>query len=392
MRHHLIAASLFALLAACASTPTEPAALPASATAAEVSAPGGLPVLTPISPMPSAPLDRSAALTRISVGSCMKQEDDQSIWTQIAAGAPQLFLFIGDNVYGDVYSGDPLMPELRDAYARLAQSAPFKAFRERVPVMPIWDDHDYGLNDAGATFPLRFGGEALFEEAWALPANDPRRARPGVYHTEIVGPPGQRVQIILLDTRFFRSDLKATDEKNAPGKERYLPDSDPSKTMLGDAQYAWLAAELEKPAEVRLIVSSIQVLAEGHGWEAWRTLSADRQRFYDTLAASGADGIVLLSGDRHSGALYRNDRALPYPLYELTTSSLNAPASVWRAKSGETRVEEDPARLGDMYYDVNYGEVGIDWTKGVVSLTLRGGAGDVLTAKELALKDLRYGE
>ena len=73
-------------------------------------------------------------------------------------------------------------------------------------------------------------------------------------------------------TRFFRSALKPTDDFGKPGKERYLPDDDPEKTMLGDAQWAWLWEELQKPADLRLLVSSVQVVSEGHGWEAWKML------------------------------------------------------------------------------------------------------------------------
>ncbi len=58
---------------------------------------------------------------------------------------------------------------------------------------------------------------------------------------------GMRVQVILLDMRWFRSPLKITDQRGAPGKERYLPDPDPTKTMLGETQWAWLADELRKP-------------------------------------------------------------------------------------------------------------------------------------------------
>jgi alkaline phosphatase D len=105
------------------------------------------------------------------------------------------------------------------------------------------------------------------------------------------------VQVILLDTRFFRSPLKPTDQRNAPGRERYLPDEDPTKTMLGEAQWAWLADRLREPAEVRLIVSSVQVLAEGHGWERWGNFPRERQRLYDLIRDTGARGVVYLSGD-----------------------------------------------------------------------------------------------
>ncbi|ADM09024.1 putative phosphodiesterase/alkaline phosphatase D [Parvularcula bermudensis HTCC2503] len=358
----------------------------------QASASGPSLTLTPIIPMLSKPLPPETRLTRIAFGSCLKQEDDQSIWQTVEASDPDLFLFIGDNVYGDIYSGDPAMPELRSAYNTLAKSTPFASLRANVPVMAVWDDHDYGLNDAGGTFALKYGTEALFEEAWALPADDPRRARDGVYTSDIVGPSGERVQIILLDTRFFRDDLLPTDQRNAPGKERYLPDPDRSKTMLGEAQYAWLVKELQKPADLRIIVSSIQVIAEGHGWEAWNTLPAERQRLYDTIGASGAEHVILLSGDRHAGGLYKTHRALPYPLYEITSSSLNAPASVWRAQSGETRMEAGPNRLGPMMYEANFGLIDIDWSRRMVTLSLADATGAPAQAIKVSFAELQISD
>ena len=115
-----------------------------------------------------------------------------------------------------------------------------------------------------------------------------------MYDARTFGPPSMRVQVILLDTRFFRSPLKPTDERGAPGKERYLPDDDPAKTMLGDAQWAWLAERLREPAALRLIVSSIQVLAEGHGWERWSNLPKERQRLFDLIRDTGARSVLFL--------------------------------------------------------------------------------------------------
>lgn len=384
MKHLFLASTAF-LLAGCVSVSVDQTASPD--TPQKTPAAQGE-TLVPVIPMVSKALDRSAPLSRIAVGSCLKQEDDQGVWNTVANANPDLLLFIGDNVYGDIWSKDPAMPELRQAYNTLARSEPFAKVRAKMPVLPIWDDHDYGLNDAGGSFNLKYGTEALFEEAWALDGDDPRRARDGVYHAEIVGPVGQRVQIILLDTRFFRSDLKATDERNAKGKERYVPDPDPAKTMLGQAQYEWLQAELQKPAELRLIVSSIQVIAEGHGWEAWRTLPTDRQRLYDTIDAAGADRVVLISGDRHAGALYRKDDVLDYPLYELTASSLNAPQSVWRAEQNNTYVEPGPYRLGGMEYEVNFGTVDVDWMRREVTLSLRGADGERLQAETIGFTEI----
>lgn len=384
---HAILCSSFALLGCATIIEPEPDA-PSQTEVVEQTNPTENGGIQSVIPMPSVPLDMTMTLTRIGFGSCASQEEDQAIWDSVTTSNPELFLYIGDNVYGDVWSRDPNMPELREAYALLAQSAPFARLRKSTPVWPMWDDHDYGQNDQGGTYDFKYGGEALFEEAWALPANDPRRKRDGVYHAEVVGKPGQRVQIILLDTRFFRSDLKPTDEQNAPGKERYLPDPDPAKTMLGEAQYAWFAQQLEKPAEIRLIVSSVQVIAEGHGWEAWKTLPTDRKKFYNVIEQSGAERVVLLSGDRHAAALYRHDDALSYPLYEITSSSLNLPASRWRNESGETRVEDGPRRLGTMEYDVNFGMIEIDWESEKIDLILHGEDGGVLQSQSIAFGEL----
>jgi len=318
-----------------------------------------------ITPMPSKALPRT--LNRIAFGSCLSEKEDQTIWTTIAAENPDAFIFMGDNVYGDAYRSDqlfsdPSMPKMRGAYNELAQSTPFANFRAQVPVMPIWDDHDYGVNDGGADYLFKDQAKELFLEAWAIPAGDARRKRDGVYTSQIIGEDGKRVQIIMLDTRSFRTYLQATDKRNAPGKERYVPLESGAGTMLGETQWNWLKGELKKPADLRLLVSTIQVIADGHGWEAWRTMPTEREKLYSMITETGANDVVLLSGDRHAGAFYKREGVAPYTLHEFTSSSLNLPGSKWRAESGETRIEDGPYRTTTMQFDANYGVMDIDWT------------------------------
>ena len=336
-------------------------------------------------PMISAPLDENKSLSRIVFASCAQQNEDQSIWDRIAADSPDLVLYFGDNVYGDVRSNDPSLPELKAAYMRLADSEPFARVRAAAPVLTVWDDHDYGLNDAGAEYRFKEQSEKLFEYVWNVGSGDPRAGRPGVYGSWTVGEEGKRVQVIMLDLRYFRSPLKPTDKMNEKGKERYLPDDDPTKTMLGPEQWAWLADELKKPADLKLLVSSVQVLSEGHGWEAWRLLPAEREKLYALIKESGAKNLIVLSGDRHSAALYRKSVAGGYPLFEATSSSLNLPASKWRAESGETYVEKDPNRLGDMYYDANFGRIDIDWTGRTAAVSIRSKEGATVFEETIAL-------
>ncbi|WP_306252682.1 alkaline phosphatase D family protein [Parvularcula sp. IMCC14364] len=378
----IAAGSVFAI-AACTSTPAP------TTPASEEGIKG--PATARVTPMPSAMLDTTQTITRIAFGSCLKQEDDQSIWNSVARSEPDVFLFIGDNVYGDNYSGEPGLPELHEAYAKLAESKPFAAFRQETPLLVTWDDHDFGLNDNGASFQYREDAEALFEDVWAVPENSPVRARPGIYDSRMIGSEdGKRVQILMLDTRFFRSDLKETNERNAPGKERYLPDTDVTKTMLGNEQWLWLTQELRKPADLRIIASSIQVIADGHGWEAWRTLPKEREKLYATITATGAENVIFVSGDRHAGGIYRRNLVTTYPLYEVTSSSLNAPLSAWLdVTSPDFRQEAGPHRIGEMFYDENFGIVDIDWEQEVVSLRLTSKTGETVREQIIPLTELR---
>ncbi len=302
------------------------------------------------------------ALERIGIGSCLKQDEPQPIFDAVLDDDFDLFVFLGDNVYGDVESED--LRELRDAYRAQSAADGFSRLREAVPLAATWDDHDYGLNDGGADFFGREEAQRIFEDFWDVSADSERAARPGVHDAVTYGPPGQRVQLILLDTRYFRSALRPTDERGAPGKERYLPDPDPSKTMLGEDQWSWLRGVLEEEADLRILASSIQVIADGHGFEAWRQLPAERDRLYALLRETGANGVVIVSGDRHRAGIYRRDDVLDYPLLELTASSLNAAFS--------SEEEAGPYRLGPTYRSENYGALSIDWASRVVTLEVRG--------------------
>ncbi len=320
------------------------------------------------------------ALERIGLGSCLKQDLPQPIFDAILDDDFGLFVFLGDNVYGDVESAD--LRELRDAYAMQAAADGLSRLREAaVPLAATWDDHDYGLNDGGADFFGREEAQRIFEDFWDVPADSERAARRGVYDAVSYGPPGQRVQLILLDTRYFRSPLKRTDEPGAPGRERYVPDPDSAKTMLGEEQWSWLREVLQEEADLRILASSIQVIADGHGYEGWRNLPAERDRLYSLLREVGANGLVIVSGDRHRGGIYRRGDVLDYPLLELTASSLNSPST-----SGE---EAGPYRVGPTYQPENYGAFTIDWASRTVTLEVRDMDGEPVLTETLDLDDLR---
>ncbi|MBI2772367.1 MAG: alkaline phosphatase family protein [Burkholderiales bacterium] len=344
----------------------------ALAAAGGCAAPGGQPGTA----LPAAPAQ--APLRRIALGSCFDQTKAAPIWDTITASRPDLFLFGGDNIYCQMpYS----LPRLREAYALAAASPGLSRLRAAVPHMAIWDDNDYGLNDGGADFTEKLTSKAEFLQFWQAAADDPRRGREGLYDARMFGPPGRRVQVILLDTRWFRSAWKRTDQRDAPGKERYVPDADPAKTVLGEVQWRWLEAQLRQPAEVRLLFSGMQVVTQGHGWERWGNLPLERERLYRLIGDTGAQGVVVLSGDRHIGALYREDRGTAYPLYELTASGFT---HTWTTAS-----EAGPNRLGELYRELHYGAVEIDWDSRSLRLDVVDTAGLPQRSQSIAFNELR---
>ncbi|MEO1029159.1 MAG: alkaline phosphatase D family protein, partial [Pseudomonadota bacterium] len=240
---------------------------------------------------------------------------------------------------------------------------------------------DYGANDAGREFPFRRFAERIHENFWGLNAEPDVAGRDGTYYARSFGPEGQRVQVIMLDTRFFRSGLTGTDEWGAKGKERYVPSVDPAQTMLGDAQWSWLAEELSKPADIRLLVSSIQVLPEVHGYEAWSTMPLERQKLFSEIKASNAKGVLFVSGDRHTGFLYEDTAALDYTAFELTSSSLN---KSFRDMSDEY----DSRQIGDGVAVENIGDIHIDWDARKVKLALLNSAGTQLIEKVIGFEEI----
>lgn len=98
----------------------------------------------------------------------------------------------------------------------------------------------------------------------------------------------------------------------------------------------------------------------------------------------------MLSGDRHSAALYRKEGVNDYPLFEATSCSLNLPGARWRAMSGDAYVEPGPNRLAGMFFEANYyGLIEIDWDAGAVTVSIRGQDGEVFAEETIVRDDLQ---
>ena len=325
------------------------------------------------SPAPS-DVETQTPITRIAFGSCNDQTASQPLWTPIRAATPDLWVWMGDNIYADTAD----MAALDSMYARQRRHPGYRALRESTRVIGTWDDHDYGANDAGRTYPKRDSSQMYFLDFLDVPKEHPRREREGVYSAHTYGPPGRRVTVILLDTRYHRAPLT----HDPLTKQVYFPNE--KGDILGDAQWEWLEEELRtSTAQIHLIGTSIQAVSSRHAWEKWANFPQARERLFRVLDQSNAPGAVLLSGDRHHAELSRHDGAIDYPLYELTASGLTHHAS-----PGD---EPNRHRVGPLVGALNYGLVTIDWSAEPATLRfeVRGTGNETLLRHTLQLSELQ---
>ena len=318
----------------------------------------------------------------VAFGSDNEQDKPQEIWSGILAAQPDVFLFAGDNVFVD--SPDP--DAYRRAYAKLGAKPGFQAIRSRAKTLAIWDDHDYGENDAGADYPAREEAKAAFLEFFEIPRSSPRWSRPGLYDAASFGGAPRRLQVVLLDTRSFRDPLRAKPPDLPHGLDVYAPHEDASTTLLGEAQWLWLEERLREPADLRLIVSSVQVLPVDHRYESWSNFPHERRRLLDLIARTGANGVVFLSGDRNLAEISRLKDG-GYPLYEVTSSPMT---QLFPPTGGSWSEEPNRHRVSDGNFRYpNFGVVTIDWEERTVVLEIRDQVNRTVFTANVALDELR---
>lgn len=300
-------------------------------------------------------------LKHLAFGSCNNQRKPNPFWKTLLDESPDVLLLIGDNIYADTID----MKKMQSDYNLVSNNPTFKKLREQTRLFGTWDDHDLGANDAGGDYPMKKESQQLFLDFFDVPDGSPLRKQEGVYQSQYFSSDGKQVQIIVLDTRYFRSPLdKATKALPYPGK--YAPSTDSSKTFLGEKQWSWLENELQKPADIRLIVSSIQVLATEHGFEKWNNFPHERQRLFDLLRKSTSVPTVFLSGDRHAAAMYRYPLTSTREVYEVTSSSFNHPIP-----KKYHRPEPDPSKISETFFPGNYGWIDFDWKNSKIHLSIR---------------------
>lgn len=211
-------------------------------------------------------------------------------------------LWLGDNLYYD--SGDWKSERtMALAYKAERSNGSLHQLLRAMPQYAIWDDHDYGPNDADSGFAQRASSQRVFRTHWSNP--DPVATDGGLYTSVRRG----NVELFLTDNRSYRESLGSNHKAG---------------TMLGTQQIQWLKNALTRStAPIKLIVGGSQWLVDHPTEEGWQHYPAERENFLTWLVNANITGVLFISGDRHHSALFERSYQGRI-LTELTCSALTS--------------------------------------------------------------------
>jgi len=284
--------------------------------------------------------------TVIAFGSCSRQNIPNQRWREILHHHPEIWIWLGDNIYGDTH-------DMQLMETKYQQQRSYPGYQELVSsstkIIGTWDDHDYGMNDGGKYYSRKEESKKLALEFLEVTQDNPVWQHQGLYQSYLYSFDRYKLNVILLDTRYFRDTIYRDINTRA-----YLPNE--TGDILGEEQWSWLEKKLKNSeVDLTIIGSSIQVISEDHAWEKWANFPAARKRLFNLLKKYPEKKVILISGDRHIAEISKITLpGLPYPLYDFTSSGLT---HSWQ----NAQEEPNRHRVSDLIIGLNFGLISIDW-------------------------------
>lgn len=232
-----------------------------------------------------------ASSTRINFGSCDHPEYSHDIWKTIVSRNPDLWIWTGDATYLDynqfdmqssgytwnylvygINSSDP--STFNDTWRNksVKTNKYYKQLEQQCPIIGIWDDHDYGINNGNFTYQHKDLTQQLFLDFLNYPKDHLLRQQKGMYSYHQIN-----VEIpIPIDDDIDHDTSGQQDRENVATRNltltkvidiilldvRYFAGQDGKQDILGDTQWQWFENLLENSnqSDLTLIVSGIQMI------------------------------------------------------------------------------------------------------------------------------------
>lgn len=290
----------------------------------------------------------------IAFGSCSKQDQaDMQLWSEVLAENPDLWIWLGDNIYADTED----MAVMKEKYDLQKSHPGYQQLMVQTDIIGIWDDHDYGGNDVGKEYKMKDESRDMLFDFLDVDPDNAAWSRKAAYQSYNYNLNGQKVKVVLLDARYSRDSL-AKDINNMT-----IPNE--TGKVLGNDQWTWLADQLSEEVDLVIVGSGIQVIPVEHNWEKWSNFPVEREKLFNLIAEKVKVPLVFLTGDRHISEVSKMEvEGYPFPLYDITSSSLTSP---W----GDPRPEANQYRMDSIIYDRNFTVMDITWEEKTPSLAIR---------------------
>lgn len=292
--------------------------------------------------------------------------DSYQVFNSILSKSPDFMVWLGDNIY-------LREPDFLTERGIRHRNRHARSIKELQPLLgsvhhyATWDDHDYGPNDADASYANKKIAEKAFNDYW------------GNLNTDAAGIGGITSHFLWNDVEFFMMDDRYHRDPN-----RKLSGN---KAYLGEAQLDWLIRALtSSKATFKVVCVGGQTVSDAAVYENYATYPEERQRLLDRLHEERIQGVVFMSGDRHHTEISKLDRPNAYPLIDITCSPLTSGTHNPRDEGNTLQVKDKT------FYDRNFGVVSVSGARKdrVMTLTIYDTKGKKVWDYSIKAKDLSY--
>jgi len=289
---------------------------------------------------------------------------EYNIFEVMASEEADMMLWLGDNVYlrevdFQSYSG------YLYRYTHTRGIPEMQNLLSSCPNYAIWDDHDFGPNDADRSWIHGDWAKDAFMSFWANPS-----------YGAPSGSDNVGTAFRYNDVEFFLLDNR-TDRVHHYNRTQDLQ-------VLGEDQIDWLIAALNKSkAPFKIVAIGGQFLSDNAKHENMARYP-ERQTIIDRIEEERIHGVVFLSGDRHCTELSRIELDKGVVIHDLTTSPLTSSSYNNSDEINTLRVE------GTVVAERNYAELNFSGPRKdrVMQMVIKNAEGVEVWSRELRAKDL----
>lgn len=258
-----------------------------------------------------------------------------AVYRAVAAADVDLVLHLGDYVYEDAKGGlagrepEPdheavTLDDYRSRHRQHRLDPDLQALHAAHPMVVVWDDHDFADNATRDGAPDHDEAE---HGPWRDRVLAAARAHQEFAPKRLADPDdltsawrsldaGSLLRIVCSETRVAGRDRQA-------GADGTTSSDDPDRSLLGDAQRAWLLPQVADPHPVWVLLASGTVVSElvieapealdhvlpekyevhdgtACNTDQWDGYRAERARLAEAFSQRGGRGCLIASGDIHS--------------------------------------------------------------------------------------------